>query len=152
MTAPVPGDDQLRLLVRELLREVVPSVLGDVTGSAGAPPGHGTAEAVRVGTDAELERFVRRLLVLFDDPAERAALRDGRRRFTLAAPPAPGPTDSAGSRPQPHRITAAAVTERQVDAAARAGATVLLLPHRAVLTPLARDRIRALGLTVERES
>ncbi|MFI6318159.1 hypothetical protein ACIBG8_11600 [Nonomuraea sp. NPDC050556] len=50
-----------------------------------------------------------------------------------------------------HRVERGAVTERHVAAAASAGAT-LVLGAGAVLTPLARDRIRATGITVEREA
>ena len=42
------------------------------------------------------------------------------------------------------------MTERAVQAAARAGARLVLGP-RAVLTPLARDRARALGVPIEKE-
>lgn len=50
-----------------------------------------------------------------------------------------------------HRIESGAVTERHVAAAAGQGAR-LVLGRKAVLTPLARDRIRATGITVEREA
>ena len=43
-----------------------------------------------------------------------------------------------------------AVTERAVNAAAKAGARLVLGP-RAVLTPLARDKARALGVPIEKE-
>jgi len=42
------------------------------------------------------------------------------------------------------------VTERAVIAAARAGERLVLGP-RAVLTPLSRDKARALGVLVEKE-
>ncbi len=42
------------------------------------------------------------------------------------------------------------MTERAVIAAARAGERLVLGP-RAVLTPLARDKARALGVLVEKE-
>ena len=44
-----------------------------------------------------------------------------------------------------------AVTERKVDEAAKAGARLVLGPG-AVLTPLARDKARAKGIKIERES
>jgi hypothetical protein len=52
--------------------------------------------------------------------------------------------------PADHRIEKGAVTERAVQAAASAGARLVLGP-RAVLTPLARDRARALGVPIEKE-
>lgn len=138
---PSPGgDDELRPLVRELLRELLPSIAAERTE---ARPGDPDAEVVTLRTDADLDRFVRRLLTLFENPKRRADLRAGRLRFTLGAPP-------VFSRPT-KRVDKGAVTERLVNDAADAGAT-LVLGRRAVLTPLARDRARALGVAVERES
>jgi hypothetical protein len=48
------------------------------------------------------------------------------------------------------RVEKGAVTERMVAAAAKAGAALVLGP-RAVLTPLARDKARALGVPVQKE-
>jgi hypothetical protein len=56
----------------------------------------------------------------------------------------------AGASQARHRIERGAVTERAVQAAAGAGARLVLGP-RAVLTPLARDRARALGVPIEKE-
>lgn len=146
MSAGVPspgGDDELRPLVRELLRELLPSIGAERTETRrGDPEG---AEVVTLRTDADLDRFVRRLLTLFENPKHRADLRAGRLRFTLGAPPAPD--DARPTR----RVDKGAVTERLVKEAAGAGAA-LVLGRRAVLTPLARDRARALGVAVERES
>ena len=49
-----------------------------------------------------------------------------------------------------HRVEKGAVTERAVEAAAKAGARLVLGP-RAVLTPLAKDKARALGVAIEKE-
>ena len=48
------------------------------------------------------------------------------------------------------RIERGAVTERTVKDAAAAGARLVLAPG-AVLTPLAREKARALGIEIERE-
>jgi hypothetical protein len=70
---------------------------------------------------------------------------------------APGPSATPGHSATPdhgatpgHRIGKGAVTERAVQAAADAGVRLVLGP-RAVLTPLARDRARALGVPIEKE-
>ena len=121
---------------------------------------------VRLATDEDLHEFVLRVLRLADNPKRRRDLLAGRLRFTLApggsavrgpsagrpcppACPAPRPT---GQRPDrgDHRIDKGAVTERAVQAAASAGVRLVLGP-RAVLTPLARDRARALGVPIEKE-
>jgi hypothetical protein len=64
--------------------------------------------------------------------------------------PAPVGGGSATGISGDHRIEKGAVTERTVQAAATAGARLVLGP-RAVLTPLARDRARALGVPIEKE-
>jgi hypothetical protein len=85
------------------------------------------------------------VLRLADKPQRRRELLAGRLRFTLAP--------AAGGRPVPataQRVDKGAVTERAVIAAAKAGSRLVLGP-RAVLTPLARDKARALGVPVEKE-
>ena len=59
-----------------------------------------------------------------------------------AAPVAPAPGGV-------HVVERGAVTERAVNAAAAAGARLQIGP-RAVLTPLAKDRARVLGIVIER--
>jgi hypothetical protein len=49
-----------------------------------------------------------------------------------------------------HRVDKGAVTERAVAAAAAAGARIVVGP-RAVLTPLAKDKARSLGVPIEKE-
>jgi hypothetical protein len=154
--------DELRALVREVIRDLIPK---------GLP----LAETVNLSTDDDLAVFVERLLDL--DAEQREELRSGRKRFRLAALPAPpsstlgalgrpGPSaPSAPSAPsgQParpavtgpvrspvRRIESGAVTERVIKAAAQAGER-LVLGRAAVLTPLARDRARASGVEIEKE-
>jgi hypothetical protein len=153
-------------------------VSGRTTGTTGAtgaggPAGEGGAAAwpaadaatgpwtVRLSTDDELHAFVLRVLKLADNPKLRRDLSGGRIRFSLAgqaagpagqaagpAGQAAGPAGQAGQAA--HRVEAGAVTERTVLAAARAGARLVLGP-RAVLTPLAKDKARALGVPIEKE-
>ena len=167
-----PAPDELRQLVREVLREVLPE---------GSPaPGTSPARAgqvVRLSTDQELHEFVREVLRLAEDPQRRQDLLAGRLRFTLdpeasvngkgaplvnpkdprqIAPPIlrdhgpDAPAGQPGVTPAVRRVEKGAVTERAVIAAARAGHRLVLGP-RAVLTPLARDKARALGVPVEKE-
>ena len=138
--------DELRALVREVLRDVLPNGL---TGT----------ETVNLSTDEGLAAFVTRLLDL--DPDQREELRSGRKRFRLAAPSAaaaaaPVPAgaahgaERAGESALVRRIERGAVTEAVIKAAARAGER-LVLGRGAVLTPLARDRARASGVQIEKE-
>jgi hypothetical protein len=138
----VSDPDELRALVREVIRDLLPN---------GLP----VTETVDLSTDEDLAALVNRLLDLDQD--ERAEIRSGRKRFRLAAAPAvpvPGGSGNgaeraAGSTPV-RRIERGAVTEAMVSQAARAGER-LVLGRGAVLTPLARDRARASGVPIEKE-
>jgi hypothetical protein len=178
---------ELRQLVREVLRDLLPAQPGatvlpaapptsDPASSRTAPPVPTVAETgeradgavpVRLATDEDLHEFVLRVLRLADNPKRRRDLLAGRLRFTLA-PGGSAPSNPSAGRPVPtglpggngqrpdhgaapgHRIDKGAVTERAVQAAANAGVRLVLGP-RAVLTPLARDRARALGVPIEKE-
>ena len=163
--------EQLRQLVREVVREAV----GDLVPKSPAPqapskplspPRPSSAPAptvadgpvptgplaaddrsrvdtVRITSDRDLDVFVRNLLRLFENPKTRADLRQGRLSFRLASTARGGPGAS-------RRIDRGAVTERQIADIAAAGSSLVLGP-RAVLTPLARERARALGVTIEKE-
>jgi len=133
--------EELRALVREVIRDVLPH---------GLP----VTETVNLSTDEDLAAFVKRLLDL--DPDQREELRSGRKRFRLAtsqAPSAPASSPAAAARSGAlpvRRIERGAVTEAMVNQAARAGER-LVLGRGAVLTPLARDRARASGVQIEKE-
>ena len=107
--------DELRQLVREVLREVLPTATHQPNplkaGSMGSQPAEspihrvaggsapgtspgGAVKAVRLSTDQELHEFVREVLRLAEDPQRRQDLLAGRLRFTLD--PAPG-TSGNGS-------------------------------------------------------
>jgi hypothetical protein len=136
--------EELRALVREVIRDVLPQGLA-------------VTETVNLSTDEDVAVFVKRLLDL--DQAQREELRSGRKRFRLASPQARSVPAGAGqsngaeragpSAPVRH-IERGAVTEAVIAAAARAGER-LVLGRGAVLTPLARDRARASGVQIEKE-
>jgi hypothetical protein len=109
------------------------------TGAGPAAP-----RPVRLETDADLRQFALDILRLADNPARRRDLLAGRLTFTLAG----RARDAVPAHDQ--RIDAGAVTERAVQAAAKAGQRIVL-GRRAVLTPLARDRALALGVPIEKE-
>ena len=153
--------DELRALIREVIRDVLPKGLPAV-------------ETVNLSTDDDLAAFVATLLDL--DADAREDLRAGRKRFRLATPlhpqkapqtssvtgaptitAAPGASGSNGltavngsAGPPTRRIERGAVTEKVIRDAARAGERLVLGPG-AVLTPLARDRARASGVEISKE-
>lgn len=152
--------DLVAAAVRDALGEMVTASVQDAlrADQSRTPDGHTTAlrtlpqpdartAAVRIASDADLDAFARHLLALFENPKNRQDLRSGRLRFRLAATAsvaAPGPTSKA------RRVDQGAVTERHVKAAAESGERIVLGP-RAVLTPLGREKARALGVQIEKE-
>jgi hypothetical protein len=159
----LPSPAELRTIVREVLADVlaaqpdkpeVSSVPADRPPSAhrsGRQPGDGDSlaspvpreQTVRLHTNEDLRAFVLHLVELAANPARRRDILTGRLRFRLE--PSPGAAETAA-----HRLDKGAVTERVVRAAARDHAR-LVLGRRAVLTPLARDAARALGVAIERD-
>ncbi len=114
---------ELRGMVRDLLRETL---------AHRAPTAAGT-EAVRIANDNDLSAFVARLI----QPATLEAVRAGKLRFSLAGGTAPSGGAISG-----------VITEQKIDKLAASG--TLVLDANAVLTPLARDKARRLGLKIER--
>jgi hypothetical protein len=105
-----------------------------------------SVEHVELRSDADLDAFVGALARRLESERDREAILSGRVRFRLAGQPA------EGSTPAPTiRVESGAVTERMVKEAAGTGARLVLSP-RAVLTPLARDRARSLGVEIEKEA
>jgi hypothetical protein len=141
--------EALRQMVREVLREVVPRDAtpgGRPLPIADAPPVGADVRRVRVQDDRDLADVVTQVLHLAADPARLADLRAGRIRFALAGGDAPAP-----SAPGPIEVDRGAVTERLIQRAAREQRPLRIGP-RAVVTPLARDRARALGVAIDRSS
>ena len=135
--------------LRKLIREAIAHELGPDAGrrSLAREP---RDELVSIGSDAELAAFVRHLLDMADNPTTRDDIRAGRLKFKLASvtshqgsnvkqvPPAP-----------PASLPNGFITERQVDALP-AGTTVVTVGKGTRLTPLARDRLRAKNIRIER--
>jgi hypothetical protein len=136
--------DQLRALVREVVRDAVSGIRSaEQPTSPLAPDQKARTDSVRITTDQELGAFVRQLLRLFENPKTRADLRNGRLTFRLAGGGGAGQSAT-------HRIDSGAVTERHVAEMAGSGG-VLVLGRKAVLTPLGREKARALGITIRME-
>jgi hypothetical protein len=135
-----------------------PGVPGPAVSRAAEPASSGSTPTsascagtrhVRLVTDEDLHQFVLTVVRLADNPARRRDLLTGRLRFTLSGSPG-GQAIDGQSGQGAFRIETGAVTERAVQAAAKAGER-LVLGRRAVLTPLARDRALSLGVPIERE-
>jgi hypothetical protein len=114
-----------------------------------APPG-ATVETVTIDDDEDLQAFVRSLVTRLESPRDRLAIKAGRLRFRLRRSAAPVGGRAPESAPAVH-VPRGAVTERQVRQAHAEGSR-LVLARAAVLTPLARETARALGVPIERET
>jgi hypothetical protein len=119
---------ELRHMVRDVLREVM----------AQRQPAAGSAvESVRIANDHDLASFIARIT----EPAMLEKVKAGKLRFTLGSTPAPAATLAATA-------LTGVITEQKIDHLKGTG--TLVLGPGAVLTPLARDKARKLGLTIER--
>jgi hypothetical protein len=154
---------ELRALVRDVVREAVSGLSAPPAPPPPSPPpaptvaeqfgvvptgplaadGKRRTESVRLATDRDLDEFVRQLLRLFENPKTRSDLKAGRLTFRLAG-------TASGARTSVQRIESGAVTERHIADMGASGGT-LVLGRRAILTPLAREKARALGITIEKE-
>jgi len=136
--------EALRRMVREVLQEVLPRQASASPPDLAAPPGD-DVRRVHVRDDRDLADLVTQVLNLAEDPVRAADLRAGRIRFRLAGDAGTG----VPSTPGPIHVDRGAVTERLIQRASREQRPLRLGP-RAVVTPLARDRARALGVSIER--
>lgn len=139
-------------VLRALVRSVIAEEIAAIRKPKAARPA-ATEERVGFSSDADLIAFARRVLSLAGDPGKAKDIAAGRYPFRLerapvqhtAAPSAPQPAPAA----QSHRIDSGVVTESTLNKLPR-GLSRLLLGPGVTVTPLARDRARALGLTFER--
>jgi hypothetical protein len=109
----------------------------------------GAAEEVSLESDQDLAKFLRRLIQLLEDPAAREAIKTGRHQFKLKRP-AVAVAPQARPAGAVEKILKGVVNENTVAAAAKVGAR-LLIGKGVVITPLARDKARQLGVQIERD-
>mgnify|MGYP000053038229 FL=1 len=153
------SETELRAMVRQVLGDILKDRRAGKPLVAPAPPAP-AVEAVSITGNADLAAFVQRLIGLLDDPVKGAAIRSGNHVFALAngqalaqaqahtqapaqatAPATPCPAELSGT-----------ITEARIAKIAKLGETdrIVLAPG-AVMTPLANDRARAVGLKIERK-
>lgn len=108
-------------------------------------------EWVRIVDDADLAAFAKRVLAMREDPGARGAFEGGSLVFRLDGGAGRGgrgggQTGTAGGV---ETFDGALLSERQVARLPR-GTARLRIGHDVRITPLARDRLRRLGITIER--
>ena len=146
MSRDAVSSDELRAMIREALAELLPA-------STSRP--NDRPEEVRIESDADLARFVARLIERLDDPVQGAALRSGQARFALVRPAVFGgtarvalhtQTSTPGAKSETAAMTGV-ITERRLRGIARG--SHLSVASGATITPLARDLARSLSITFE---
>ena len=146
-----------RNLIRELVKSVIAEEVAAIRKPKAASGPAAAEERVAIANDADLIGFARRVLSLAGDPAKAKEIASGRYPFRLDRPaatqasvaPAPRVTPTVTPVVQSHRIDSGVVTESTLNKLPRGLAQLLLGPG-VTVTPLAKDRARALGLTFER--
>jgi hypothetical protein len=140
-------------LLRDLVKSVIAEEVAAIRKPKAAPQRVTTEERVAIANDADLVAFARRVLSLAGDPSKAREIAAGRYPFRLnrtiaqnIVAPAPQTAAPAG---QSHRIDSGIVTESTLNKLPR-GLLRLVLGPGVTVTPLAKDRARALGLTFER--
>jgi hypothetical protein len=113
-------------------------------------PAGATVETVTLDSDDDLQAFVRSLVTRLESPRDRLAIKAGRLQFRLRRSATSAGATASDTTPVTH-VPRGAVTERQVRQAHSEG-TRLVLARAAVLTPLARETARTLGVQIERET
>jgi hypothetical protein len=152
--------------LRAMVREVIAEELGNLRRAGLVATGHVSPrrpvreEMVSIRSDAELRGFVARLLEILKDGRSRQEIEQGHWVFRLGNPavgrPLSGTLEHSGapvSAGAPSsafaRIERGVISERQIDCLP-AGTTCLVVGKSVRLTPLARDRLRTLGIALKR--
>ena len=150
--------------LHSLIRDVLSEEIGKARAQGLLPAPSGAAprplvreEMVAVRNDADLARLVARVLDLAKDARSREEIERGRWVFRLsgagsgsAAPPPVGLSTSPAAPPaSTARFEKGIIGERQIEALP-AGTTRLLVGKAVRFTPLAKDRLRARGIDIER--
>lgn len=139
----------LRALIRDVIATEVAAVKSG-GGQAANPPGDD--RKVRIASDADLNAFAKRVLSLAADSSIQQSIAAGTYGFRLEgsasghSAPTGGSSQVSGST---LRIDEGVVTETMLNRLAK-GVTKIQLAPGVSLTPLAKDRVRSLNLTIER--
>ncbi len=144
-------DPMIAALVREVLSEEMARIRGDkgIATTSRLP----RIEQVSIASDTELQALVKRVLSIADNPAERKCLNDGDIIFRLtnqaAGPKTTASTEQQFSSGHTEQFDRGLLSERMVDQFPAHIKTVIL-GKQAHTTPLARDRLRQRGISIER--
>lgn len=143
------ADPAIAALIREVLAEELARIAKDKAPS-GAAQSPAREEHVTIATDGDLQKFARQVLKYAADPKLRKDIEQGRLIFRLAGA---GTGTRHISEPAAQggetTVETGIISERQVDQLPK-DTRKLRITKRVRLTPLARDRLRQRGISIER--
>ncbi len=142
--------EMLRSLVREALRDALGSNVSNVKLPIAPVAQPAVTEVVSLNNDSDLAAFVRRVLDMSQDAGTLAQLREGKITFQLAGSHSSGSTNISAAT-QGMRVEKGALTESMVRKAAESG-NAIYLNRKVVVTALARDKARAMGVELIRDT
>lgn len=144
--------------IAAMIREVLAEELGKLGGKKALRAPSGTDgvrhEDVAIASDGDLANFVGKILKYAGDRKTRSDIEHGRLVFRLAGAPAGSePVAAMRETAAPHgdvaTIASGFFSERQVDQLPK-GTGAVRFGRTVKLTPLARDRLRRRGISIER--
>jgi len=141
--------EDLRQAIRSILLEELASQGVNLPASA---PAAVRVEEVRINSDADLAKLVRRVLALGRNDSARSDIESGRHVFRLQEVNAGARSSSASSPPRGGgtiTIDKGLITEKQVRGFPD-GTSVVKVGGTVRLTPLASDAIRRAGIKIEK--
>jgi len=143
------ADPAIAALIREVLAEELARIAKDKTPS-GAASSSAREEHVTIAGDGDLQKFARQVLKYAAAPKLREDIEQGRLVFRLAGAGADThhasvPAAQGGET----TVETGIISERQVDQLPK-DTRKLRIAKRVRLTPLARDRLRQRGISIER--
>ena len=142
------ADPAIAALIREVLAEELARMAREKAPAGVARPVR--EEHVNIATDADLQAFARKVLKHAGDPKSRDDIEHGRLVFRLASGANTAPrTAEPSSHGSETTIETGIISERQVDRLPK-DTKKLRIMKRVRLTPLARDRLRHRGISIER--
>lgn len=147
------SDPAIAALIREVLAEELARIGAKKSkGKAHAEDSASTVH-VTVSSDAELASFVTKIMGYAADPKMRRRIEQGKLVFRLGATPSPSestpPPQQAQTPAEVVTIASGFFSERQVDQLPK-GTKAVRFGKAVRMTPLARDRLRHRGISIER--
>ena len=143
------ADPAIAALIREVLAEELARIAKDKTPS-GASSSSAREEHVTITGDGDLQKFARQVMKYAADPKLCEDIEQGRLVFRLAGAGADTRhTSEPAAQGSETTVETGIISERQVDQLPK-DTRKLRITKRVRLTPLARDRLRHRGISIER--